>query len=241
MFHKTIVNQNPSDGCCKDYTEQVQEKVALTEEEIGTFFECVKKYHSKIPCELLFRIMLGTGCRIGEVVGLTWDNVDLDQRMICIDHEIQYRKINGKTEFYVKEPKTKKGIRTIPMTQEVYESFLKLQDGRDVNVAQIEINGYNNFVFTNANGKPLYPSNIDFILHKIVNRYNKIADKPLPRISNHIFRHTACTRMIEAGMDIHTVAYILGHTDVKLIMRVYDHLSMDRVIQQMKKLDTKAD
>ena len=75
------------------------------------------------------------------------------------------------------------------------------------------------------------------MLYRIVNEYNKTAEKKLPHVSNHIFRHTGCTRMGEAEMDLNSMIYIMGHADAKRIQKTYDHVTLKRVRNQMKKLD----
>lgn len=72
----------------------------------------------------VFVFLLGTGCRIGEAIGIRWDDVDMKKRTININHSLTYytRSDNSfKCEFRVSEPKTEAGIRTIPMMEPVYE------------------------------------------------------------------------------------------------------------------------
>lgn len=232
-----IIRDNPASGCCKKYSEKEREKHALTVDEMNTFLDCVHKYRSGHRYELLFRVMLGTACRIGEIVGLTWNDVNMAEKIIKIDHSISYRRKDGRAQFYAKKPKTEKGIRVIPMTQDVYECFCKLEEERPLYPSTITIDGYSDFVFTAKSGRPIYPININKALYRIVDKYNETAEVPLPHISNHIFRHTACTRMAEAGMDINAMRYIMGHESVKMILKTYDHVSLERAKQQISKLD----
>lgn len=232
-----IIRDNPASGCCKNYSEKEKERHALTVDEMNTFMECVRKSRFGHWYDLLFRVMLGTACRIGEIVGLTWNDVNMDERTIKIDHSILYRRKDGRVQFYAKEPKTEKGIRVIPMTQDVYECFYELKKERLLYPSTITVDGYKDFVFTTKSGSPIYPANINKALCRIVDTYNKTAEVPLPHISNHIFRHTACTRMAEAGMDINAMRYIMGHENIKMILKTYDHVSLERAKQQMSKLD----
>ena len=208
-----IIGKNPSDGCCADYRKPAREKEALTLEQERAFLEYLKKFggmRTKQRYNLLFRVMLGTSCRIGEIIGLTWDNVDLKNRMIYIDHAILYRKKDGKMQFYASKTKSESGVRSIPMTQDVYECMRKLNEERFLHPSVCEIDGYKNFVFTSGKGNPLYPQNINKALYRIVECYNQEHEEPLPRISSHIFRHTGCTRMAEAGVDIKTMQQVMG-------------------------------
>ncbi|MGI6008218.1 MAG: hypothetical protein ACOX8E_12090 [Ruminococcus sp.] len=81
----------------------------------------------------------------------------MKKRMIHIDHAILYRKKDGKMQFYASTTKSESGVRTIPMTQEVYECMCELQKERFLYPSTCEIDGYKNFVFTSGKGKSLYP------------------------------------------------------------------------------------
>ena len=71
---------------------------------------------------------------------------------------------------------------------------------------------------------------------KIVQRSKLYPDKPLPHITPHVFRHTFCTNMANAGMDIKTLQYVMGHSDVGVTLNVYTHASYDRAAEQMAKI-----
>ena len=233
-----IIPFNPAKGCCKEYSrEDALEKIALTSEQLCIFFNEVKKHRCWQEYELIFRIMLGLACRRGELIGLTWKNINMQDRLVVIDHSVLYRIKDGKSQFYAKETKTRNS-RTIPMTQEVYECFLKLHKNIEKILTTAKVDGYSDFVFTSANGTtPLYPDNLNIFLGKVVSRYNKNAKEPLPKISTHTFRHTGCTRMAEAGIDINTLCYIMGHKSYKMVFKVYDHVNLDRVKKEMNKMD----
>lgn len=89
------------------------------------------------------------------------------------------------------------------------------------NFCNVNIDSYDDFVFTTNNGKPLSPAAVNSTLTNIVNAFNKYETAKaqnerreadlLPHISSHIFRHTACTRMAESGIDIKILQYIMGH------------------------------
>lgn len=233
-----IIRDNPANGCCKDYPETDTDKEALTEEQMDILLDCLSKFKSKQRYDLIFRVMVGTCCRIGEIAGLTWDDVDMKERTIKIDHCVLYRKINGKFRFYAtKTTKTPKGVRVIPMTEDVYECMKELRKERLKHPSTVEVDGYQNFVFTSISGKPLYPQSMNKVLYKIVNKYNETATEKLPNISNHIFRHTGCTWMGDAEVDLSSMIYIMGHANAKRIQKTYDHINLKRIKKQMQKLD----
>lgn len=238
-----IITKNPAYGCCKDYNEKTHEKFAMTTGEQELLLQFLKENHSRYRSDylLLFRVMLGTACRISEIMGLTWDHINMAERLILVDHELLYRKRNGTFQFYASSTKTKSGKRIIPMTDDVYRCFTELYR-KNTNVATTEIDGYSNFVFTSGKGNPLYPANINKALSKIVTRINNDENlrASFPNISNHIFRHTACTRMAEAEMDPKTFQYIMGHGNLNMIMKTYDHISIERARNQIGKMNANA-
>lgn len=233
-----LIRSNPAAGCCKKYAgEDADKKIALTKEQVDIFFEELHKYGARQDYEPLFHIMLGLSCRRGELIGLTWKDVDMQEKTVTIDHSVLYRRKDGVRQFYAKSTKTC-NTRVIPMTQEVYDSFAIMQERHLYSNGNAEVDGYSDFIFTSATGDtPLYPDNINNIINKIVKRYNRTAEKPLPNISCHIFRHTGCTRMAEAGVDINTICYIMGHSSFKMVLKVYDHVNLERARKQMSKLD----
>ena len=109
------------------------------------------------------------------------------------------------------------------MTNDVYDALheqKKLQLALGI-FCNDEVCGLKGFVFTNRNANPIMSGNVNDILKRLVNKYNKIESrraeeekrepKLLPHISAHTLRHTGCTRMAECGIDIKTLQYIMGH------------------------------
>lgn len=236
------IRKNPAYGCCKDYTGIKYVKDALTTEQQNQFVEALPSLGCSRKYVLLLRVLFGTGCRIGEIMGLSWDtDIDMQNRTINIDHEILYRRINGEMRFYAeRRTKTQSGARVIPMTRDVYDCFVELYEHRAEHVS-IEVDGYKNFVFTCKKGTPLYPANVNTVLRRLEGKYNqKYPDKKIPHVSNHICRHTACTRMAEAEVDMGSLMYLMGHNDMEMIRKVYDHINMDRLKKQMRKVEMMA-
>lgn len=233
-----IIVKNPAYGCCDGYNKQKYKKEALTEKQQESFLEELPLLSKRRKYNLLFRVMLGTAMRIGEIMGLRWNDVDMNERIINIDHEVLYRKVDGKMQFYVESTKSKSGERVLPMTDDVYECFVELYKNKHLHPSTIIVDGYTNFVFTSRAGKPLYPANINKGIGALVDKYNaKYPEAPLPNITNHIFRHTGCTRMAENEVEIGTLQYFMGHGDIKMIRKVYDHVSIDRVRKQLQKMN----
>ena len=243
-----LIRKNPTKGCLEDYQE-LKKREALTRKEQQIFLEYVKnsKYFSHyLP---MIQVMLGTACRIGEICGLTWKDVDLKNRKIHIEHQLNYEKIDGKMQRYISEPKTESGKRIIGLTNQVYHAFIehKKLDMMLGRRSSQEIDGYKNFVFINSRSMPYSITSFNAILYGIVKNYNeeelknaKKENRPailLPKISNHILRHTGCTQMAEAGIDPKVLQVIMGHSDPAVTMKVYNHVDRERMKKEIRKIE----
>lgn len=234
-----IIFKNPANNCTKDYSESQEKKYALTFSEEAEFLNRIQERPRMKRYYPMYAIILKTGLRISEAIGLTWNDVDMEKRQININHQVQYRKYGEKIQFYANTPKTKAGIRTIPMTEEVHKLFVEqrkiwLQTKKDPNFS---VDGYSNFVFvSNMSGKCMRHENVRRMMRTIV-AMNTEREIQLPEISPHILRHTTCCRLAEAGCDIKVLQYIMGHEDIRTTMKVYNHVDDERVKREIDKLE----
>ncbi len=236
-----VLRKNPGRGCLREFENDADARTALTgkeQEELLGFVRGSNVYAAYYPM-LVF--MIGTAVRCGEAIGLTWKDVDFKKREISVNHQLIYKKKNGKYGFYADTPKTDAGIRIIPMTREVYRALL---DQREQQLARgwktsVCIDGYEDFVFSTKNKNPVMPSAVNNLLLNIVNGYNGSEEKKMqmPHISAHILRHTGCTRMSEAGIDPKVLQYIMGHSKISVTMEVYNHVSTERSHKEIEKLE----
>lgn len=81
------------------------------------------------------------------------------------------------------------------------------------------------------------PSNVRRMMHSLV-AMNDERDIKIPEISPHILRHTYCTRLAESGIDIKVLQYLMGQTDIKTTMRVYNHVDLNRVSRELAKMES---
>lgn len=235
-----IIRKNPCKGCLDGFSKDSNERISLTVQEQKVFLDYIRQskvYSVHYP---LIMFMIGTAVRCGEAIGLTWDDVDFKNKEVRITHQLVYKKTGNSYGFYADSPKTDSGVRSIPMTTEVYKALIEqrqnqLSKGWRTNV---EIGEYSDFVFSTKNRNPIMPSAVNNILLNIVNRYNSTVEEiELPHISAHNLRHTGCTRMAEAGVDPKVLQYIMGHSNISVTMEVYNHVSAERNRKEMDKLE----
>ena len=115
-----MIRVNPCRNCMKDYVRGSMDspKESLSKEEQASLLQFLKTDSFYSKHFVMFAVMLGTGIRISEAIGLTWDNIDFKNHEITIDHQVIYRKINGVCRHYATPTKNKKS-RVIPMQKNI--------------------------------------------------------------------------------------------------------------------------
>ena len=246
------LRKNPADNCLKEYPYDVMDKRdALTLEEQQIFIEFLKMdkvYKKYLPIVIL---MIETALRRGEVLGLTWNDVDLKNRLIKIDHQLHYYSVNGKYKIEMGVPKTKSGNRIIPLSKEAISILQRVKEKEYFNSAgsNVMVDGYKDFVFLNSRkNNVILPRQLSDALMAASKKCNEktieyatqenIHPKLLPEITPHVLRHTACTRMAEAGMDVKVLQAIMGHKKAEMTMNIYNHVDLNRITKEIEKIDT---
>ncbi len=184
----------------------------------------------------LIGIFLGTGCRFGELMGLTWNDVDMERKKININHSINYRdRGRGKHEFFITDPKTVNSNRTIVMSEEVYKLFEKQRRyQKQMRIRDdIKIDGYKNFVFTAKTGIPFTHEAVVRSTKLVIKRANEWEvlrakeenRKPvvIREHTPHYWRHTFATRLVEREVACEIVKDLLGHSSIKTTIDIYTH------------------
>ena len=207
-----MLRKNPCKGCQKEIKVEPSQRQALTVKEqniLLDFVENSKTYNVYLP---MLTFALSTALRIGEIIGLTWNDIDLKNNLIHVRRQLIYRDFGDGYKLHVELPKSRSGNRDISLTAIARKSLLKQKELDLVlgkRVKERPIDGIKGFVFITSNGTPILPFNFNDVLRNITNAYNKKESKLaaaehrepilLPHITAHILRHTACTRMAEAA------------------------------------------
>lgn len=252
-----LIRKNPSDNLMREIKQSHDwskpKRKALTTEQQRAFIDYTKNspiYSHWLP---LFTTFLGTGCRVGEVIGLTWNDVDFDNNTISINHNLVYRKNSkGICEFHVTTPKTESGKRIIPMLPEVRRAIMQERKKQMQNgFSDTEIDGYKGFIFVNRENYIHNPQTINRAIQRIYKAYNEeeiaLAKEEnrepviIPHFSCHHLRHTFCTRYCEIETNLKVIQTVMGHADISTTMDVYAECtnekkqeSFDNLVGKMK-------
>ncbi len=250
-----IIRKNPSKGVMAELKKADGKnkgvRHALTLGQQRAFMNYTKQHQVYSHWAPLFIVFLGTGCRVGEIIGLRWEDIDFDNRIISINHSIVYYPKAGKgsSELQVSKPKTEAGIRVIPMLDEVYDALRAEYDYQlETGFNTATVDGMTGFIFHNKNGGVHNPQLINRAIKRIIYSYNaeevikakRQHREPLilPNFSCHHLRHTFCTRFCEAETNIKTIQSIMGHANIETTMDIYAEATRDKKIEAIKGLST---
>lgn len=239
-FHMAVeddcIRKNPFEFSLKTIIKddtQEKEPLSLIQEQALFAFVQQDKTYQKYYDELV--VLIDTGLRISEFCGLTEKDLDFENRLIDIDHQLLR---NAKKGYYIAPPKTEHGYRTIYMTDRVYTALQRILSRRPQSNFTVE--GYRDFLFLNSSREPQTRSNYKQMFKRLAIKYAKYNRIPLPAsFSPHILRHTFCTKMANAGMNPKTLQYIMGHSSVITTLKYYTHASMESAKEEMRRIQQK--
>ena len=226
------VRKNPFDFQLSEVIDDDSEsRQALSEEQEEKLLSLLQydTVYQKYYDDVL--ILLKTGLRISELCGLTVQDLDFENHTLNIDHQL----LRNQEGYYIETPKTKCGIRKVPMSEEAGKAFQRVLKRKKTGKG-IVIDGYRNFLFLNQKGMPMTACYYTSTLRNIVKKYNKYHDEPLPKITPHILRHTFCTRLAQKNMNPKNLQYIMGHSSIMITLNLYAHASQTGANMEMRSL-----
>ena len=178
-------------------------------------------------------ILFKTGLRISEFVGLTLNDIDMQDRKINVNHQLQ-RKRN--MEYVIEDTKTTSGTREIPMSDEVYVCFQWIIANRKKVKKELMIDGKCGFLYLDKNDMPMVALHWEKYFQHIREKYNKIYRVQMPEVTPHVCRHTFCSNMAKSGMNPKTLQYIMGHSDIGVTLNTYTHVQYEDAEKEMNKI-----
>ena len=195
-----ILLTNPAEGCALPKVEH-REMKTLPVEQLQSF---LREARESGVFELYY-LELATGLRRGELLGLKWEDIDLERGDLRVRRQIS--RINGEV---VEAPlKTKNAYRTLPLAEDTVSVLLE----------QKKKVGSSPWVFPSPNGGPISPDSVLHMLHRVLKRAG------LPKVRFHDLRHTFATLALQNGVDIKTVSGMLGHFSAGFTLDTYAHVT----------------
>jgi len=201
----------------------------LTLEEIQRFVKALES--EELKYQALIMLALETGVRRGEIMALTWEDINFDNNTIKINKSLQ---CIPKTERTIKSPKTKSSYRTITISSNVISLLKSFKIKQSKDKLKLGDKWKNiNRVFTSSDGSTMHPDTVTHFVPKFIKSYNdkiskneKYTDQEkealyLPRITFHGLRHSNATLLISQNINMKTVSSRLGHANISTTLDIY--------------------
>lgn len=168
---------------------------------------------------MLVLLLLSSGCRRGEALGLKWEDVDFSFSRVHVVRNVLYTPERG---VYVDTPKTENSVRYISLPADIMAELRRYKAWQASERLRLgTYYEYQGFLFTQDNGSPMHPTSVGSWLKKFSKRHN------LPHLNAHAFRHTMASMLIYNGVDPVTVSHRLGHDQVSTTTDIYSHMIAD--------------
>ena len=244
MLKSAVMNdmiiKHPMDGV--RYTKPVKaadDIKFLTIEEQQKFLEAARRSHNYYQ----YALILETGLRTGELIGLTWDDIDFDKQTLTVNKTLEFR--HKQHQWRAGSPKTQQSYRTIPLTGRAVELLREVEASRNSRKLSEELSqqltymdrrtgreavlNLKDLVFLNyRTGMPAKNSSYDTHLYKLCD------EAGIKRFCMHALRHTYATRAIELGVPPKVLQQLLGHASIQTTMDRYVHVTNDSLVEAVQ-------
>jgi len=219
-----IIDKNKFKGISVSKGDEEEKIKFLTKEQVQKLMEIAKAHKNKdFDKYMAILILLRTGMRKGELLALTWKDIDFKNKLITIN--------KTRNHFGSFPPKTKKSNRIISIDNYLTKELKSFQTWQKKNKLKSKSYQENDYVIVDELGIPYDEWKLNRILVSMCKKAN------LPQIGPHALRHTHAVMLLESGVDIKTVSDRLGHTTIQMTADVYLHVSRKQEVEAMEKLE----
>ena len=230
-----ILNKNPFEfQLAGVVVNDSHTRTAITREQMRQFLKFVQDDNCYCKYYEVVYILFHTGMRISEFCGLTLKDIDLKNRIVNIDHQLQR---TSDMQYVIESTKTNAGTRKLPITEEVARCFQAIIEDREPQQREKMIDGYAGFLFYDKDNNPLVAMHWEHRFNHMVQRYNDIYRIQIPNITPHVCRHTYCSNMAKSGMNPKTLQYLMGHSDIGVTLNTYTHLGLEDAEDELKRME----
>lgn len=231
-----LIKKNPfAFSLAEVMKNEYEHRDAITKQQEKSFLKFIKNDDYFSEFYEGFYILFHTGLRISEFCALTTTDINLKERCINIDKQLQYR---GK--YWIDETKTNSGKRMLPIPlndEELFKCMERLLEKRKKPIKNEPIvDGVQGFLYLSNTGKPLVGYQWAKKFKYAVEKYNSIYKEPLPKITPHVCRHTYCTRQWQRGLNVKTIQALMGHASIEVTMDTYTHATYQDIVNEVNKV-----
>ena len=227
-----MIRKNPFRFKLADIIQSDEEnRDALTKVQQEEYLSFIREYGTDNYYDDI-QVLLGTGLRVSELYGLIKGDLDFDNRCVHVRRQLCR---TAEKPYFVKPPKTDSGIRDVPMTEDVMAALQRVLENRPRPQVEMMVDGYVGFLFLDKQGKPKVAMHLQNYMRNMQKKYEKIHGKTFPHVTPHVLRHTFCTNMQRAGIDVKSLQYLMGHSTVSVTLDVYSHTNYDAVKESFDK------
>ncbi len=238
-FRKGLIKENPITRTEAPIVKKKDPKV-YDEDQITALIEALDD--TEIQFKTAVHVTLASGCRLGELIGLEWQDIDYNKCTIEIRQAGQYLPGKG---IFTKDPKNETSKRIVSMPGPVMDLLAQLEHDKKIRKVELgnkwmggrirdpqEIEGDKpNMVFTQVDGSPIFPDTIS------KQWKNFIKNKDLPKLTFHGLRHTSASYLIACGQDVVSVSKRLGHAKPSTTLSIYAHAFKKRDQESAKYIE----
>lgn len=206
-----------------DFLPPANNRNALSKEELDSFMrflESKPRYATYLDMTI---VLVETGMRIGEFAGLTIDDIDFEHNLIHISKQLCGK---SKNDLYVEKPKSKNGVRVLPMNSKVRKALEHIVSKTQQCSERRVIDGYSGFINIFEQGSLRHSTAYDDIYRKLCRRYQNTIGETI-KVTPHILRHTFCTHHAQNGMTIPSLQYLMGHASPTTTLKTYTHTNQN--------------
>ena len=207
---------------------------AITKDQTKKFLKFV--HDDVVYCKYyeVVYILFRTGMRISEFCSLTLRDIDLENRIVNIDHQLQR---TSDMKYIIETTKTDAGTRKILITGNVADMFRAIIEDKEPPKTEKVIDGYTGFLFYDDDGNPLVAMHWQHRFNHMVSRYNDIYRVQMSNITPHVCHHTYCSNQAKAGMNPKTLQYLMGYSDISVTMNVYTHIGLEDAEKELRRME----